>query len=633
MSGAEPPGKDWWQASDGQWYPPETHPTFWPPEPETEPIAQPSDPAELYPAAAAAAQATAPSTRLRPWRPAVITVIGLLVLVGSVVGFFGLGRSESSGTSPVKPVPTLPLPQPLVPTPAAPTAVPQETNDLDDVAQLLAYDAVVPIDFGDFPRVDPSVWNVRVGPPADYTSALLAQSSLNEAPPDGVIYLAFDVDMTLVSAPQQPFAPEVTFGWEVWGGATRTVYERDTINGLLGCGSVANKLDPFASVFTGGSLSGLVCIPVPVEDFESPDTRVAMNVRGERIVFAADGDRPDPAAIDEPDGLWQQSTIGYDIAAPIQLGAGSGDAAGSQWNIAVAVPRDVEAEIAEDNPFNNPSPDTVSYLGFDVEMTLAAASVEPLSAGGVTWEIFGGASRRVYEVRTLALTGCGSWSQSFRNFEEAFLGGTISGVVCIPVPNEDVDHPDTAVSINLGGERTVFSATGETAEARQVEEGVGPAGIGEGAALGTTIEAEWDTFDEADGSRWSVTVTNWRDITSDVLDENPFNEPPAAGQIMVGIDVETTLHEADTQPLAPGINLDWEVLGGETRRVYTVQSFRSGAGCGVVPESIDRRAEVLVGGTLQGTFCMLIPESDYVNAETRIALNISDERFTFDPTQ
>jgi dTDP-4-amino-4,6-dideoxygalactose transaminase len=111
------------------------------------------------------------------------------------------------------------------------------------------------------------------------------------------------------------------------------------------------------------------------------------------------------------------------------------------------------------------------------------------------------------------------------------------------------------------------------------------------------VELEWQTLGDADGSRWSTTIGPFTDITDAVRAENQFNEPPPEGVRFVGFDVELTLLSAGKEPLSPGLNLTWELLGGSTNAAYDIATIDTESfGCGVVPDAFDDFSEVFVGG-------------------------------------
>lgn len=162
-------------------------------------------------------------------------------------------------------------------------------------------------------------------------------------------------------------------------------------------------------------------------------------------VTAGVGTRSDPHPFDQPVELTWDTF---------------GDADGSVWTTTVGPPRDITDQVLADNQFNNPPPDGVRYVGFDVELTLVDAAKEPLAPGfNFTWELLGGSTAAAYDFRTIETEsfGCGLFDESFDGFSEVFETGTLSGTVCVPLPAEDLDHPDTQVALHfIGDTRAVF---------------------------------------------------------------------------------------------------------------------------------------------------------------------------------
>ncbi len=147
------------------------------------------------------------------------------------------------------------------------------------------------------------------------------------------------------------------------------------------------------------------------------------------------------------------------------------------------------------------------------------------------------------------------------------------------------------------------------------------------------IDLTWSTVGDADGSIWTTTIGEPRDITDAVLAANEFNDPPPDGVRFVGFEAELTLVEGEVEPLAPSFNISWEIFGGSTARVYNATTIDTESfGCGVAPDSFDDFAEVFAGGTLSGTVCLPIPEEDLGHPDTRVSLRFADgNRAIFGP--
>ena len=663
------PGPGWWQASDGIWYAPETHPDYVPPSSEplpSEPLPseprsakqlpsapslpapsfEPSGPQFVPPAPYLSAP---PPSKSKPWfKQWWVAVLGGLVALFAVAGV-AASNSTESGDVATDDVSRQPVAEDSSEDEDASAAAPGSADPSESVGEErsdspeaqgddygtrenpLAYGVAVPVVFDVFGDADNSVWNVTLSAPRDITPEVAAANDFNDPPPDGVVFVGFDVEITLASASKEPLSTGFNFDWELLGGSTNGVYDAVTIDDIFGCGVVENEFDQFAEVFVAGTLSGTVCIPLPLEDLTDPDTQVAMNFRGDRVVFAEGGATPSPASVGTAGQPAESIERGYDATVPVVFNV-FGDADGSVWNVKLGPPRDITAEVLDANQFNDPPPDGVIYAGFDAEVTLASASKEPLSTGfNLVWEILGGATDGVYDAGTIGDGfGCGSFDSAFDGFAEVFVGGNISGQVCLPLPIEDLDHPDTRVAINLGG-RVLFVEGGETPPPAELEPNGLPGSLPRLLPLSEPAALVWDVSGDADGSIWTTTVGSWRDITAQVLADNQFNDPPPAGAAFVGFDVELTLLEASKEPLSAGFNITWEILGGATLRVYSESSFSDIFGCGMFDDEFDTFAEVFAGGTLTGTICIPMPIEDINHPDTRISLNFDGERVPFGP--
>jgi len=354
---------------------------------------------------------------------------------------------------------------------------PESDPDVDDDGDLangsrerpFAFDAGVQITWDTFGDGDGSLWNSTVSAPRDITADVVAGNDFNEAPPEGVAYLGFDVSMTLIGAEVEPLATGFTVTWEVLGGSTASVYDITTIETAnFGCGVVPDQFDQFREVFIGGTIAGTVCIPVPIEDVDDPQTQISMSLIGsDRILYSGSG-TAGPAALDVPqpavtpadgegpaDGS-RSRPFPLDTPADVEF-ATFGDADGSVWSTTVGPLRDLGDAVAQENEFNDPPPDGVTFVGFDVTLTLVSGDVEPLAPGfAFDWEILGGSTATAYGPLTLAF-GCGVVPNEFDDFSEVLAGGTLTGTVCVPVPTADLDDPGTSVAMNFIGEgRVVF---------------------------------------------------------------------------------------------------------------------------------------------------------------------------------
>lgn len=232
----------------------------------------------------------------------------MLVLGGCVVLFASSSAAPTESTTdevggietevtPVRPDAVETIPPTSAPAEPAEEVEEVEANDeveADDATgrfgtreEPLAFDQPVDVTWASFGDGDGSVWTTTIGPPRDITDQVLATNQFNDPPPDGVRFVGFEAELTLVEATKEPLAPAFNFSWEILGGATARVYGPTTIETpSFGCGVTPNSFDDFDEVFAGGTLTGTVCVPIPTEDLDHPDTRVSLNFSdGDRAIF------------------------------------------------------------------------------------------------------------------------------------------------------------------------------------------------------------------------------------------------------------------------------------------------------------------------------------------------------------
>ncbi len=318
----------------------------------------------------------------------------------------------------------------------------------------------------------------------------------------------------------------------------------------------------------------------------------------------------------EPFGLDNPVAVRWDVF---------GDADDSIWNTTIGAPTDITAEVLAENSFNEDPEEGFVFAGFPIELELVSANKQPLSTGfNLSFEIVGGATAGAYD------SGCGVTPGEFDDFQEAFEGGVLKGIVCRTIPAEDLDHPATTVALKFGSDtREYFGSAGSPGASMEVvptpfdqlnqDEG----GRANPYAMNEATEVRWDVLGDADESVWSTTIGPLSNITPAVLAENQFNDSPADGMTYAGFDVTMELVSANKEPLSVGFNVTIEVVGGATNLAYSED-------CGVVAGEFDQFAEVFGGGNLSGTLCIEIPASDLEHPDTRVALKFdSDTRAYF----
>jgi Divergent InlB B-repeat domain len=117
--------------------------------------------------------------------------------------------------------------------------------------------------------------------------------------------------------------------------------------------------------------------------------------------------------------------------------------------------------------------------------------------------------------------------------------------------------------------------------------------------LGATVTVT--SLDE----KWAVRITSTQpDATAAVLAENQFNDPPAAGkQFFIATLAVTYL--SGTKP--DSVSADFSLRSvGPSNVVYTT----FGNSCGVIPDDIDSKGQLLPGGSKTGNVCWEVPSSE-----------------------
>ncbi len=309
---------------------------------------------------------------------------------------------------------------------------------------------------------DGSIWSVTVGDLSDATERMVASNPFDEAPSEGVVFAMFALDMTLLDADKVPLSTGWNLYWEIFGGASNTVYDAWTMDDAFCWLSSESEFSTDTEAYPGGTLSGEVCIPLPVEDLDHPDTQLALSPStGDRIMFAADGT---PAELPRVPVLETGVNSGSGEGtrtAPNPYGTTStftmpsfSDAAGSVWELTMSAPQDITASVLDENMFNEQPSEGYVYAGFDVSLTLVEGDIEPVNPGwDLTFEIHGGETLLVFDDMW---GGCGSVPDEVDLNIDVLVGGTVSGTACMPVPIEDLDSPSTQVAVNYGSGNRVF---------------------------------------------------------------------------------------------------------------------------------------------------------------------------------
>lgn len=124
-----------------------------------------------------------------------------------------------------------------------------------------------------------AVLDVMVEEPTDATEALLAAGALETAPVDGVVVVAVPAMVLVQDSSVGPLPGRGVFDWTIVGGATDTTYRpAEPGTQALDCQLLDNDLTAVEEFAVGVEEWGILCVTMPVVDFEHLETRVALTV-------------------------------------------------------------------------------------------------------------------------------------------------------------------------------------------------------------------------------------------------------------------------------------------------------------------------------------------------------------------
>ncbi len=333
------------------------------------------------------------------------------------------------------------------------TEAPQATYFTSSRTEPYGFGEATAVQWDVFGDADESVWNTTIGAPVDLTDAVLAENPFNDPPAEGFVFAGFPVEMTLADAGKEPLSVGFNISFEIIGGASAGAHDGR-------CGVQPEPVfSEFAEVFVGGTLSGVVCVPVPADDLEHPDTQVALKFSSDsRAYFGLEGGSATLAPVNVVPFEEQDQTSGgranpHAPSEPVALVWDVlGDADGSKWDTTVGPWTDMTAAVKAANSFNDDPADGFIFVGFPVEMMLLEATKEPLSVfPNVSFEVVGGASNAAHS-GNCGVTPDGALDE----LAEVFVGGTISGTVCVPIAIEDLDDPNTRVALKFNRDSRTF---------------------------------------------------------------------------------------------------------------------------------------------------------------------------------
>ncbi|MEM7091516.1 MAG: hypothetical protein AAF567_00830 [Actinomycetota bacterium] len=418
------------------------------------------------------------SSRGTPLIPIILATIGL---AGLLVAALRQPSSEPAApiALPVPPPTATPLPTRATFAELIPTPTPRAIDFLLDPTVTPPLPSSRPGTIGDplaletpalvavAPFNDRTTWEITVGRTFDLlTSPYLPADDRPEIPAD-IVMATVPVSMKLVDAPDQPRGQNFEFSFVMIGGLSGAVYDSPTLQNVR-CESTTSDFDRFREAFEGGTLEGLVCLPIRLGDFASPGLSFVIRpILGPEVVFAAHGEHNtnvvgDPAPDTVPDdrgptGSWRDP---HPHGSSIRF-ASERIADPSTWRIAVEGPLiDLTAAVLDENEFNDPPVDGWVFAGFEVTAELLDSDEARISPGAnLQWRVFGGSSRLASSSISYpgGFIGCGVTPNDLAQAPAVEVGDTLRRTVCVPIPAEDLDDPATTVALRSGDSDVVFA--------------------------------------------------------------------------------------------------------------------------------------------------------------------------------
>ncbi|CAN5742037.1 hypothetical protein BH24CHL4_BH24CHL4_21440 [soil metagenome] len=270
--------------------------------------------------------------------------------------------------------------------------------------------------------------------------------------------------------------------------------------------------------------------------------------------------------------------------------------------------------VAAENPFNDPpSPGNQFFIA-----RVNATYVGP-SAGNPGFELNFQAVGDLSVGYTVFNNTCGVYPDDLYNVNELFTGGSAEFNVCWQIDSQDqdslvmyveslLDFSGQPVWFSLGNPiQTVVDPEG-TAEAPPTEPVPAPTAApppqadsgSNGSARETTLPL--NTVGQVGDYEISVLSTT-PNATDMVAAENPFNEPPAAGNQYFIARVNATYIGASAGN--PGFELNFQAVG-DLNVSYTIFNNT----CGVYPEQSYDVTELFSGGSAEFNVCWQIDSED-----------------------
>ncbi|MGB8861019.1 MAG: hypothetical protein WCC60_17300, partial [Ilumatobacteraceae bacterium] len=258
-------------------------------------------------------------------------------------------------------------------------------------------------------------WRLQVlGYTADATADVMAASEFNDPPPAGSTFSIVKVALGYfgINDPKSGYEPTIS------------ALGASSVELSAGCGTIANDLNTYRDIFSGGVIQGSLCFVTTPADAASLQMYAIGDYFGDNpevFIEAAEPASATPlAAMKGP-----QDGAAFTPARLKANPVGTVGDVGEGWSVSVTgAAHDITDAVVADS-FNEPPPEGYRFIAVDVAYTFNGTGSD--SAFSVT-------THAVADGNVALAEECGSIPTPIDDFVDVFAGGSVAGSVCFVVP-------------------------------------------------------------------------------------------------------------------------------------------------------------------------------------------------------
>lgn len=524
-----------------------------------------------------------------------VTRFAATLAAALVVGGCGSGSTDDVSKSPQGSAETTTASTAGTTTTTTTAAVETTTTTTEPVDLGITGSRDVPIALGEY--ADMGDWLVRVlSVNPDAVDELLAGDGFLDPPGDGNVYFLIEMEGIYQGTGSASMWQSFFFNAVGDSNVEYDEFESD-------CGFIEGGLSQQGEVFPGGQVTGFECFEVSAADADTLTLYLdgLFSVRGEdRVFFAVRAGEGEATGVSPGSAGTDAGTDVGSRANPVAIGSFEriGD-----WFVRIdGIDLDATDRVLALDTFNDPPPDGFRYVLADVELAYAGRESSSFWLG-LNWSGVGPSNVAVDTFDA----SCGTLGGALDSGYDFYPNGRATGPLCLTVAEDQIDE-FVLFFDTFGEERRFFAihpgvgtATDVAVETIDIDLGTAEGTPGNPITFGT----------EARVADWDVTVVGFNpDAADEVVAESTFNDPPAAGNVYVLIDLQGTYRGDDSSTL--WADTTWSLLLPTN---VGVSGFD--ASCGSIPDDLSFADEAFEGGTITGSICFEVP-SGFVDQLTLV---------------